>query len=475
MLRNGLDDVEWSRTGGIGRRLAAAIIVLAVAALCPTGPVKSEDVTPLVSPDRIEDVPATRPDPFPAFDNFAWRAFIALNWPSQLDAADRGAPDRAKTLGDPGKRVWETFKSRYELFEVGPDGRPVAPSPWQSYAGSNPCGADVDNRVKTLASFAPFADFNQPGFTPGVYANPLVAQNGAYTRYEIHVNEPEFSTLATNGWSQGKNLPDVEHPARLPPGSIAIKAAWRILTAADTPAVRARYYVVDDAEIVDIAKTLAAGRTICSKSDVALVGLHIAIKTVYRPQWLWSTFEQIDNVPPVGVGAAREPDAKDAGVPYSYFDASKPDLGLWPPFGSRATLPVDWSNPPKVDPAPMQVVRRHPIHASTMAINRAYWALPGVKGTVWEHYMLVATQWPTVTQPPGPQNDGSYFPGLTLDPNTPREPYQSSDAERDPKENLVNTTMETYLQEPPSSCMSCHNSVSNARGFDFVGILAGLH
>ena len=50
--------------------------------------------------------------------------------------------------------------------------------------------------------------------------------------------------------------------------------------------------------------------------------------------------------------------------------------------------------------APMQVRRRHPVHPSTMARNRAYWALPGVKGTVWEHYMLVASQWPVVTKNP---------------------------------------------------------------------------
>ena len=73
----------------------------------------------------------------------------------------------------------------------------------------------------------------------------------------------------------------------------------------------------------------------------------------------------------------------------------------------------------------MQVVRRHPIHPSTMAMNRAYWTLPGIKGTVWEHYMLVDSQWPTVTRPVDPQNDGAYFPGLTLPPNTPRENYQA--------------------------------------------------
>ena len=100
----------------------------------------------------------------------------------------------------------------------------------------------------------------------------------------------------------------------------------------------------------------------------------------------------------------------------------------------------------------MQVVRRHPIHLSTMATNRAYWALPGVKGTVWEHYMLVANQWPTYNHLVDPHSDGVFFPEAR-------------------KENLVNTTIETYLQDPPSSCMSCHQTF-NARGHDFVGMLA---
>ena len=295
-------------------------------------------------------MPSTKVDPFPAFDNFAWRAFISLNWPSLADPAHRGVPDRAKALGDPGPRVWETFKSRYELFQVAPDGRPSAPQPWATYEARNPCGAEVDGRAKTLASFEPFLDFNQSAFLPGVAANPLVAQNGAYTRYEVRLNEPEYSALASNGWSRGENLPDEAHPAHLPAGSIAVKAAWRLLTAADTPAIRARYYVVENAEVVDVAKTLAAGRIVCSKSDVALVGLHIVIKTKYRPQGIWSTFEHVDNVPPAGEGEAREPDAKDAGAPYSFFDPSKPDRGLWPPFGAPGTLPVSLDNPPEDRP-----------------------------------------------------------------------------------------------------------------------------
>ena len=136
--------------------------------------------------------------------NFAWRAFIALNWPSRLEADKRGVPDRAKSLGDPGKRVWETFKSDAELL--------------RGWSGWPPSGADamgelrraqpgVDNREKTMP-FSPFADFNQPSFIAGEPRNPLVAQNGAYTRYEIHFNEPEFSTPGGSGWSRGRNPPD---------------------------------------------------------------------------------------------------------------------------------------------------------------------------------------------------------------------------------------------------------------------------
>ena len=455
----------------VGRPLIAVTFLAAPLTLLAIGLAVASDITPIISPDRIDDVASTPSDPYPTFDNFAWRAFVSLNWPSLADPGGRGVPDRAKFLGDPGPRVWETFKSRYELFQTASDGRPSAPQPWATYEARNPCGAEVDGRAKTLASFEPFLDFNQSAFLPGVAANPLVAQNGAYARFEVRLNEPEYSALASSGWSRGENLPDEAHPAHLPAGSIAVKAAWRPLTAADTPAIRARYYVVENAEVVDVAKTLAAGRVVCAKSDVALVGLHIVIKTKYRPQGIWSTFEHVDNVPPAGEGEAREPDAKDAGAPYSFFDPSKPDRGLWPPFGAPDTLPVSLDNPPKIDPAPMQVVRRHPIHPSTMAINRAYWALPGIKGTVWEHYMLVAVQWPTVTRPDDPQNNGVYFPGLTLPPGAPHESYQTAKA---PKENLVNTTIETYMQDPPSSCMSCHQAVSNALGRDFVGVLAGF-
>ncbi|HLW89914.1 MAG TPA: hypothetical protein VKS78_01260 [Roseiarcus sp.] len=447
-----------------------ALLGLMTAALAPIQAF-AEDVEPKVSPDRIEDVPSTRPDPFPAFDNFSWRAFIALAWPARLEAAHRGEPDRSKSLADPGPRVWETFKSRYEIFQPAAQGA-AAPAAWSSYGGKNPCGSNIGNDVKTLSSFDLFSDFNQAGLSPGAFVGPLVAQNRTYTRYETRVNEAEFDSIVDHEWFRRRFLPSPDHPGTFNEGSIAIKAAWRFLTDQDTPAVRRRYYVVRDAEVLDVAKTLELGLGVCSKQDVALVGLHIVVKTRYRPQGIWSSFEHVDNVPPVGTGDAREPDAKEAGAPYSYSDALAAKASPPVATGGLSALPVSATNPPKIDPQPTQVARLHPIGAETMAMNRAYWALPGVRGTVWSHYMLVATQWPTLTQPVSPQNDGAYFPGTPAQANAPAEIYQLAENGGDKDRNLANTTMETYFQDPATSCMSCHHAVSNALGRDFVAFIA---
>ncbi|MBV8662894.1 MAG: hypothetical protein JO107_07310, partial [Hyphomicrobiales bacterium] len=409
------------------------------------------------------DVPFHEDENQAAFAGFAWRTFASLNWPASREASIRGAAHRGRTLRDPGPRVWESFKSDIELFPWDGDRR-VAPTAWSSYAGPNPCGAD--NREKTVASFRPFADFNQPSFMAGAPANPLVAQNRTYTRYEIHVNEAEFTTFAAKGWSLGQHLPDEGRPADFPAGSVSVKAAWRQLTAADPPDSRARYYVVR-ANVVDVAKTLAARRIVCSKEELALVGLHIAIKTRSRPQWIWSSFEHVDNVPPAENAAGGEPDAKNAGVPYGYFDPAKPRK-LWPPFGSKETLPLSDDNPAQADPTPTQVIRRHKIDPTVMAINRVYWATPEIRGSVWANYMLVAVQWPTSREPPGPTNDGAFLPGRP-DAAARDETYR---ALAKSSANLVNTTMETYLQDAPSSCMACHQATANARGHDFVAIEA---
>ena len=68
------------------------MLAAALFALLPVRFAAAADNAPVVSPDRIEDAPLIKPDPYPAFDNFAWRAFIALNWPSLTDPAQPRNP-----------------------------------------------------------------------------------------------------------------------------------------------------------------------------------------------------------------------------------------------------------------------------------------------------------------------------------------------------------------------------------------------
>jgi hypothetical protein len=205
------------------RKLSHGAAACAVISGMVLAPIRAfpEDIEPRASPDRIEDVPSTKPDPFPAFNNFSWRAFIALAWPARTEPPRRGEPDRSKALADPGPRVWETFKSRYEIFQPGPNGGAMAPPIWGSYNGQNPCGRSISNRVKTLDAFDTYSDFNQATFSPGAFSGPLVAQNRTYTRYEVRVNEAEYDSIVNYKWYRREFLPSFEHPEHIDIGSIA--------------------------------------------------------------------------------------------------------------------------------------------------------------------------------------------------------------------------------------------------------------
>jgi hypothetical protein len=412
-------------------RLRGIVAALALIVLCcgNGGLTAAQAPTPMVSPDRLPDVPRTLEDPNPLFYNYSWRSFIALNWPAAIGAANRGQPDRTKAFGDAsGPRVWTTWKSRYEIFQPGG----TKPTDWASYEGQNPCGPGFANDVVTLSSFGAFGDFNQADFALSKLGSPLVAQNQTYVRYEVRANEPEFNSIVGKEWYIASKLPTRETFASFNNDSTSIKAAWRILTDKDTPAIRARYYVVPKAQVFDVV----SGK--CTAQDIALVGLHIVTKTADRPQWIWSSFEHVDNVP----GQTTEP-TPPTGVPFSFNDARRPQT-LSP---AQQPPAISNSNPPVADPSPMQVVRQRAIDPKAMAMNEAYWNLPEIKGTVWQNYMLVMTQWPSGSVLPSPDNAGLPEP--------------------DGSYTLANTTMETYFQSSRANCMGCHQ-LSNREGRDFV-------
>jgi hypothetical protein len=369
------------------------------------------------------------------FDDYSWRLFIALNWPAV--PGSRGEPDTSKSILDgcdsDCKVVWETWKADYELFVR--DG--AEPKEWASFDGFTPCRDlpfEGSGHTMILGSFSGFSDFNQAG--NGRFGGPLVAQNHTYVRFEIRMNEPEYDFIRDRKlYRPGQLLSGGSLNLRFPDNCISVKAAWKIIKADELPAARGRFYLADALLLDPVTNSWRLQK-------VGLVGLHIVQKTMVRPQWVWSSFEHVDNVP--------EPDAPaSAGHQYSFNNPSKPQV-LEP---AVAPAPISRINPPSSDPNPMQVIRIKKISDSTKKTNEEYHAL--LRGTEWENYELVVTQWPKYPQPE--TENGAPFPGEFTGPK--------------PMTNIANTTMETYSQKSAAtSCMGCHD-VARRKGSDFVWVL----
>jgi len=335
------------------------------------------------------------------FDDYSWRAFAALTMP---------APG--------GSLVFETFHPLWEVFHE--DGS--APGPEAQY---NACSVQPKSNEIVLASFSGFGDIGQAG--DGALLPPLVAQNGRYVRYLTAYNSVAYDHIVRNEWYLRSKLPEVptpkppQPPVQFPSGSIVVKSAW-VEIDGFTEAQRARFYtrraIVRDPE---------TGK--CGRRTVGLLGLHIVQKTPSRPQWIWSSFEQVDLVPPANAGSPGR---------FVLHDGSPGDMPAQNPL---ALIPL------AKQPKPFNVVRAEklPIHPKTVETNAHYQKL--MSGAVWRNYQLAATQWPLQ---PGDQS-------ITVPATQAGDIFETFPGEG-ATSAFANMSMETFNQSRPAQgCMNCHN------------------
>lgn len=366
---------------------------------------------------------------------FAWRSFVALNWPAA--AGERGKPDPGKTIGMPGPPVWHTWKTPDEIF--APDG--AAPAPWHVYSGALPpeCGAEgssgSDLLLQRITKVPGDADNNSIDLAREVVGGTLTDQHGNLARFEVRLNRTIFDAIVAGQYYNVEGQ-DAASAISFPAGVMEVKASWRELTPDDSPQVRLRMYR-ENAWIY--TPPFGSQPASCRKGEVGLVGLHIAHKTPSRPQWTWATFEHVDNVPPFN--AAPPPNRT---LPYS-FNNPKCPAAQCPPNQSteRNGLPTG---------IPTQVTRVVDIGRDAQTAN-ALWSVllqQQVPGSPFQYYQLVDIQWPLT---PARRPAGNPTPGL-----------------------LANTTMETYV--PESSCLNCHFTARTASGklsSDYSFMLAEAH
>jgi hypothetical protein len=477
------------------------------------GPTLPPDVA--MDPTQIED-PAQRQR---MFDCLSWRTFIALNWP--VAATQRGEPDTAAELWNPTldgyvadsgvtdpadfhprTRVWETYQEVYELFQTGPgrfDWNPSTAEPplaWNDPA-PDPVGAGCDGvdggKVLMMVhkNRTPLPPPPRPGegvVNEGVQAfagqfGVLVDQNGRLVRYDVRLNRSEFEFILANGFATtaaigpgGPNaalateltLPDDRSPeyGRWG-GSIELKGSWRELctdpatcTFTDDPT---RYFT----ESVWIYEADASGAGTCRPAVMGLVGLHIAHKTHWAPQWVWSTFEHVDLVPenPDVPGARRTAlfDPACVAKAKTLGCENKPFLAAGP---CCPNVPFDKDELGQF--TPNQVTRLQAIGSSAAALNSTFAGLAA--GSPFENYVLIDTQWPFQGRVPGDE-ERIYTRPCNSDA---LRGHLDADCYTIVPQFLRNTSMESYMasyylpgqplhQFSNRGCMNCHGEA----GADF--------
>ena len=244
--------------------------------------------------DRDKQIPEAQR----LFDIFAWQAFVALNWPAKAD----GTPDRDKDTSDnTSPRVWMSWRSNESVFK--PDRN--RPEPWD--AAKNIAAwqdhtlwrfSKMLNETRSLAN--ELTDFVQ------AFTGPLVDLNGKFVRYESYLNMTQFDYIVENElYNQERQIKFVANKGqqiRFPANQVApekkhgcmgIKLAWKQFGDNDIPS---RFFTRE--AIVVSTSFDDKGNMVKTrwKQLMGLVGMHVTALTQTSPNWIWTTFEQIDNV-----------------------------------------------------------------------------------------------------------------------------------------------------------------------------------
>lgn len=389
-------------------------------------------------------------------DTFSWLSFIALNWPSNPSTCGADTSNGMNILSGTGPVVWETYMDPEQVF-VKEGQQPAA---WCATANADALKhipaqilelgkkTGVNRYIHIASKTESLDEIDQ------VFGGPLVDQNKRFVRYEIRMNMDEYNFITQNNlWNNAgqatyaKSNPEVQMPQGPstygPVGAMEIKASWKVLGANDDTS---SFYTIQAIVYNNEGDTLISPGQ--NPVTLGLVGLHISHRTASQANWVWSTFEHNDNL----TKSFHNPNISD----------------------SAANKPIGVKNPKELDAqgnpiqTPTQVTRVNEIGDPFRdGINTHFQGM--LKGSVWENYHLVGTQW-------------FQFEAVA-------------------QQYLANTTMETFLQGPKpasfgdfplrqgelfftdpryqpfsstssSSCMGCHYTAasSNLR-FNFSFLL----
>lgn len=161
------------------------------------------------------------------------------------------------------------------------------------------------NRGVYLAGGIPPQPWGSPQLTayaledlPEISGHRATTLNGDPILSEIRMNQPNFTYIVQNqlynkdcqiAFFEGIPCSGDNNPIVFPLEALEIKTAWVILTPNDP--INDRYFTLDTSYIDRHGNS--------QQALVGLAGFHITSKML--PNWLWATFEQIDNPAVTGI------------------------------------------------------------------------------------------------------------------------------------------------------------------------------
>jgi hypothetical protein len=397
------------------------------------------------------------------FDFYSWRTFLALNSPAD------GTTTIDHTQADTSTR-WEAMDNFKQLLDVMLPAS-MQPPKWPTdMAGMeaererlipDECRALHQQMPERMVVKMIEESFNEP-FKTG----PLIDQQGHYAIFDILMNRQMFDYIMLhhlNTKAGQMSAANAGLAVDFPPGENAsdnlgafmLKVSWKILLPEE---IAAKNFHMVKALVLMPPGDPKVKRP-CLPETLGLIGFHAVHKTASRPQWIWTSFEHEKNVP--------DKDEVAAGTfngPYNFFSISCKDCPA-----ENATPPRPWDPDPalqlkfrKDDSFKSQIVRETPLTDAAKHMNEIFHDI--IKGTVWEHYILLSTQWPSNFActslhsanfgVSAPKTDFVKQPDMTCSPAPTF---------------FANSTLETYSQGniplASSSCIACHgNAVSFQRG-----------
>ncbi len=305
------------------------------------------------------------------------------------------------------------------------------------------------------------AGFNQAGEQGAI----LVDQNRNPIFFSMHINTAFADFVEAEQLNQLLRLlkdpqaGGVAAELEFPPGAIELKAAWKIVEPGED---NSRYFTLPAR--VPVLKN--QGKQVVATGDyrdvtVAMLALHVVGVVQDHPEFIWASFEHIDEAGTVDLApsAVSKP---IAGVPsvVKATDASKyPLFNPHQPGNTYRPQPIDEASQKFAHPTsvfrvfPGSLSEQSELDEELVDMNQSVQDLFAISDPQQtdprRYYQMIGAVW---LDDPGSERPDGIFKANRLFENHSESPIMAGE------NRLSNMAMESFTQEVKPNCFSCHDT-----------------